>query len=216
MNPGLVCGLPLLGKRELVRLNPSWKNLLLGKSGLAYSLGLTETRARACCSRGGGEGRAASCTAALYPPRKMEYMTASAQPMPKAKPRKNPMIAPQGNVTGFRMAHHVGSLGLQVEVNRTTRVRRDSVCAYAFGRGVNPSGSLDFAGVSGVSRIRTGAAIPLQQQAVAGETGGNVTPFGEVTGFLPTLYWMPYLRKAHRAAGCRADADAKNACRNDS
>jgi hypothetical protein len=41
---------------------------------------------------------------------KIECITAKAQPTPKAKPRKNPMMDPHAKVTVCRMARHAGFL----------------------------------------------------------------------------------------------------------
>src|SRR5579875_1410525 len=94
------------------------------------------------------------------------------------------------------MAHHLGALDLQ-GLSQARQVRR---AAYADSQGFDDGHyyrvPLRLAGVTGVSRIHSAAAIPLQQQGVAGQTEGNVTLFGEVTAVLPTLIWMPYLRKA--------------------
>ena len=92
------------GKMEISRVNPGISELLLGAYFATEGLGVGAVRVqfalgwaliRALRSRSGSVGRDASRTAARYPPMKMEYMTASAQPTPKVKPRKKPMIEPQ-------------------------------------------------------------------------------------------------------------------------
>src|ERR1017187_2733827 len=75
-----------------------------------------ESFAIALARRSGGGTICESFTAARYPPRKIEYITASAQPTPKTKPRKQPIAADQRTVMwaslaangawGLKFAHH--------------------------------------------------------------------------------------------------------------
>lgn len=104
LRPEGAAGLPDGG--GLSSHNPERGLLLLDGESFRQGLCAAASRDRTCCNRLGTRGSSASRTAARYPPIKIEYITARAQPTPKANPRKNPISAAAEKVTCCRMAHH--------------------------------------------------------------------------------------------------------------